>query len=98
MCWFSQANTNQRTLLYPPLALVTISNDISYSELPLFAVNGNKKEEQLDLLSYLAYDMERKIIKSIKLPKLDKSYVYQSYKVSLERAKKSQFIILNLPR
>ncbi|KAF2904753.1 hypothetical protein ILUMI_01423 [Ignelater luminosus] len=44
-------------------------------------VNANKTEKVRDLLSYLTLDMKNKVIKNFILPKLSKSYKYQSYKI-----------------
>ncbi|KAF2900359.1 hypothetical protein ILUMI_05828 [Ignelater luminosus] len=45
-------------------------------------VNSRKKEEEIDLLRYLTFDMQKKVMKNIILPKLDNSYKYGSYKIT----------------
>ncbi|KAF2897493.1 hypothetical protein ILUMI_08680, partial [Ignelater luminosus] len=44
-------------------------------------VNSRKEEEEIDLLNYLTFDMQKKVMKNIILPKLDDSYKYGSYKI-----------------
>ncbi|KAF2895406.1 hypothetical protein ILUMI_10770 [Ignelater luminosus] len=44
-------------------------------------VNSRKEEEEMDLLHYLTFNMEMKVMKNIILPKLDDSFKYGSYKI-----------------